>query len=88
MTIALHPGEYKLQNEKLLFQEYVTFLLSFSLCLTEESFEYRKILADGSEHALQVLEDEDSGGVRLLASVWTGEMQNVPVWTAFGTYIT
>jgi hypothetical protein len=45
-----------------------------------------KILDDNYVHALQLFKDEDSGGVRLLASVLRGPLKRSPVWTAFIKY--
>lgn len=42
---------------------------------------------DGYEHIFKILKDEETGVVRLQASIASGEMQNTPVWTAFITHI-
>ncbi|KAH8599064.1 hypothetical protein B0O99DRAFT_34371 [Bisporella sp. PMI_857] len=44
-----------------------------------------QIIDDGFEHNLTVLQDRKSGALRLLASVWSGELRRCPVWTAFIT---
>lgn len=44
------------------------------------------ILDDHYEHALRIYKDRDSGGIRLQASVFTGELRRTPVWTAFITH--
>ncbi|KAI1503751.1 hypothetical protein F5X99DRAFT_89089 [Biscogniauxia marginata] len=38
---------------------------------------------DGFHHCLMVYEDQISGGRRLHAAVWDGELRYCPVWTAF-----
>ncbi|KAF8865488.1 hypothetical protein BDZ45DRAFT_711116 [Acephala macrosclerotiorum] len=45
-----------------------------------------KIVDDGFEHILTVLEDERCGGLRLHAAVRNGDLRKCPVWTAFVTY--
>jgi hypothetical protein len=44
------------------------------------------IIDDNYEHALQVLRDDDSPGIRLQASARTGQLERCPVWTAFINY--
>ncbi|KAL8690451.1 MAG: hypothetical protein Q9218_004105 [Villophora microphyllina] len=44
-----------------------------------------RIVDDHYEHALRVFRDRDCGGIRLQASVLTGELKRKPVWTAFIT---
>lgn len=44
-----------------------------------------RILDDGYDHFLIVYEDKYTKGWRLHAAVWNGELQRVPVWTAFIT---
>ena len=39
------------------------------------------------EHVLRIYRDQDTGVVRLQASVSSGELQNTPVWTAFITHV-
>lgn len=41
---------------------------------------------DEFHHALGVLQDEKTGGLRLVASVWAGELGRCPVWIAFGMF--
>jgi hypothetical protein len=45
----------------------------------------RQIVDDGFEHSLSVIQDRRTGGLRLHAAVWSGELRKCPVWTAFGT---
>ncbi|CZR62032.1 uncharacterized protein PAC_11929 [Phialocephala subalpina] len=45
-----------------------------------------KIVDDGFEHILTVLEDVKCGGLRLHAAVRNGDLRKCPVWTAFVTY--
>lgn len=45
-----------------------------------------KILDDGYEHILTVLQDEKCHGLRLHAAVRNGELRRCPVWTAFITH--
>lgn len=45
-----------------------------------------KIVDDGFEHILTVLQDEKCGGLRLHAAVRNGELRRCPVWTAFITH--
>ncbi|KAL8850331.1 MAG: hypothetical protein Q9221_004746 [Calogaya cf. arnoldii] len=51
----------------------------------EKSIYAGKIRDDEFAHALRVFRDRDCGAIRLLASVLTGELKRVPVWTAFIT---
>ncbi|KAI9798176.1 MAG: hypothetical protein M1833_004925 [Piccolia ochrophora] len=44
-----------------------------------------KIVDDDFQHALRIFKDKDSRGVRLQASVLSGELKGMPVWTAFIT---
>ena len=44
----------------------------------------RKIVDDGFEHILTVLQDKKCGGLRLHAAVRNGELRRCPIWTAFG----
>lgn len=46
----------------------------------------RQIIDDGFEHSLTVYQDHKSGGLRLHAAVWNGELRKCPVWTAFGIF--
>lgn len=39
---------------------------------------------DNSKHSLVVYQDRPTGGLRLHAAVWDGELRGCPVWTAFG----
>lgn len=43
------------------------------------------IIDDGYTHVLKIYRDRKTGMVRLQASVFSGDMQNAPVWTAFVT---
>ena len=45
----------------------------------------RRIIDDGYEHALRLFRENDTGVVRLQASVLRGELKRKPVWTAFVT---
>ncbi|CAG8958513.1 hypothetical protein HYFRA_00009828 [Hymenoscyphus fraxineus] len=45
-----------------------------------------KIIDDGFEHSLAVIQDDKTGSLRLHAAVWDGELRRCPVWTAFITY--
>ncbi len=44
----------------------------------------RKIIDDGFDHILTVVQDRKCGGIRLHAAVRNGELRRCPVWTAFG----
>ncbi len=57
--------------------------LSFSSRLSD-SLMARQIIDDGYKHSLIVYEDIMTGGIRLHAAVWEGELRQCPVWTAFG----
>jgi len=43
-----------------------------------------QIIDDGFKHSLIVYDDQQTGGIRLHAAVWDGELRQCPVWTAFG----
>ncbi|KAI9171298.1 hypothetical protein HJFPF1_00780 [Paramyrothecium foliicola] len=45
-----------------------------------------RILDDGFRHSLIVYEDRLTGGYRLHAAIWDGELRQCPVWTAFVTH--
>ncbi|KAL2154119.1 hypothetical protein VTH82DRAFT_2795 [Thermothelomyces myriococcoides] len=45
-----------------------------------------QIIDDGFRHSLIVYEDQQTGGLRLHAAVWEGELRECPVWTAFVTH--
>ncbi|KAH8889487.1 hypothetical protein GQ53DRAFT_216495 [Thozetella sp. PMI_491] len=45
-----------------------------------------QIIDDGYKHSLIVYEDMTTGGIRLHAAVWEGELKQCPVWTAFVTH--
>lgn len=45
-----------------------------------------KIVDDGFEHILTVLQDKKCGGLRLHAAVRNGELRRCPIWTAFVTH--
>ena len=47
---------------------------------------FRLIVDDGYEHALRLFHEEDTGVVRLQASVTTGALKRKPIWTAFITH--
>ncbi|KAK1671204.1 hypothetical protein BDP55DRAFT_696994 [Colletotrichum godetiae] len=57
----------------------------FKLLGEERSFQ-AQIHDDGFKHSLMVYRDIATGGVRLQASVWDGELKQCPVWTAFVTH--
>ncbi|TLS27263.1 hypothetical protein PpBr36_05333 [Pyricularia pennisetigena] len=44
------------------------------------------IIEDGVEHSLQVLEDANCGGLRLLTEASHGDQKYRPIWTAFVTH--
>ncbi|KAG8421037.1 hypothetical protein J3458_002944 [Metarhizium acridum] len=44
-----------------------------------------RIFDDGFDHSLIVYQDGATGGLRLHAAVWEGELRQCPVWTAFVT---
>jgi hypothetical protein len=44
-----------------------------------------RISDDGFWHSLIVYKDQMTGGIRLHAAVWSGELRQCPVWTAFVT---
>ncbi|KAF3764874.1 hypothetical protein M406DRAFT_340394 [Cryphonectria parasitica EP155] len=46
-----------------------------------------QIVDDDYRHSLCVYKEERSGGIRLQAAVWNGELRKCPVWTAFVTHI-
>ncbi|CZS90351.1 uncharacterized protein RCO7_08575 [Rhynchosporium graminicola] len=57
------------------------------VCLQGEKKLFQgKIIDDGFEHVLTVLQDFKCGGIRLHAAVRSGELRKCPVWTAFITY--
>lgn len=45
-----------------------------------------KIVDDDFHHSLAVWQDEKCGGLRLVASVLSGELAKCPVWVAFGAF--
>lgn len=45
-----------------------------------------RIVDDGFEHILTVLQDKKCGGLRLHAAVRNGELKRCPIWTAFVTH--
>lgn len=45
-----------------------------------------EIRDDGYIHALRICRDNPSKSIRLLSSVWLGDMKHTPVWTAFITH--
>ncbi|CZR66194.1 uncharacterized protein PAC_16095 [Phialocephala subalpina] len=45
-----------------------------------------KIVDDGFEHFLTVLQDKSCGAIRLLATVRNGELTRCPIWTAFAPF--
>ncbi|OJD15609.1 hypothetical protein AJ78_04162 [Emergomyces pasteurianus Ep9510] len=51
--------------------------------LEEEEIYGGRILDDNYLHALRIFQDRPSGAIRLQASIHSGEMADVPVWTAF-----
>ncbi|KAH7330177.1 hypothetical protein BKA65DRAFT_565289 [Rhexocercosporidium sp. MPI-PUGE-AT-0058] len=57
------------------------------VCLPGEKRLFQgKIIDDGFEHILTVLQDLKCGGIRLHAAVRSGELRRCPVWTAFITH--
>jgi len=84
LTLSMGPDEHLVDGETKLFQAYeahpVSGLIS-SLTTT------RKIIDDGFEHNLSLLQDNKCGAIRLLASVQSGELSRCPVWTAFGVFL-
>lgn len=85
-----------LQTEMVLFHQTFLSLKSRSpLTITINPSDYRlsgekrvfwgKIVDDEFHHSLTVWQDEKCGGLRLVASVWSGELAKCPVWVAFGT---
>ncbi|KAH9218477.1 hypothetical protein DL95DRAFT_360676 [Leptodontidium sp. 2 PMI_412] len=57
------------------------------VCLPGEKRLFQgKIIDDGFEHILTVLQDQKCGGIRLHAAVRSGELRRCPVWTAFITH--
>lgn len=46
---------------------------------------FRRIVDDNYEHALRLFREEETGVIRLQASVLGGELERVPIWTAFIT---
>jgi len=60
---------------------------SEDVCLPGETRLFQgKIIDDGFEHILTVLQDVKCGGIRLHAAVRSGELRRCPVWTAFITH--
>ncbi|KAK0104621.1 hypothetical protein ONS95_004907 [Cadophora gregata] len=60
---------------------------SEDVCLPGEKRLFQgKIIDDGFEHILTVLQDLKCGGIRLHAAVRSGELRRCPVWTAFITH--
>ncbi|OAX81993.1 hypothetical protein ACJ72_03669, partial [Emergomyces africanus] len=51
--------------------------------LEEEEIYGGRIFDDNYLHALRIFRDRFSGAIRLQASIHSGEMADVPVWTAF-----
>lgn len=45
--------------------------------------EHSQIIDDGYKHSLLVYRDSRTGGIRLQAAAWDGELRRCPVWTAF-----
>lgn len=79
-TSPLDSDEYVLGGEKKLFQGCVV----YEVIGGPSSLTYvRRLVDDGFEHMLSVLQDNKCGGLRLLASAQNGELRNFPVWTAF-----
>ncbi len=46
---------------------------------------YRLIVDDNYEHALRIIQEEETQVIRLQASVQTGALKRKPIWTAFIT---
>ncbi|VUC19871.1 unnamed protein product [Clonostachys rosea] len=53
---------------------------------SERMLFHARISDDGFWHSLIVYKDVLSGGIRLHAAVWEGELRSCPVWTAFVTH--
>lgn len=73
-------SEYWLDGEELLFSGYVSMLPDRRFLLTPLS----EIDDEGYPHLLRVLQDRDSGVVRLASANVSGEHTDVTIWTAFG----
>lgn len=84
-----------MNTEMVLFHSTFLALKSRSpLTITIDPFDYRlsgekrvftaKIVDDEFHHSLGVFQDSKTGGLRLVASVWGGELVRCPVWIAFG----
>ncbi|KKZ65283.1 hypothetical protein EMCG_08891 [[Emmonsia] crescens] len=54
-----------------------------AFALGEKEIYGGRIVDDNYLHALRIFQDRPSGAIRLQASVHSGEMEDVPVWTAF-----
>lgn len=46
-----------------------------------------QIIDDDYRHSLLVYKDLRTGGLRLHAAVYDGELRQCPVWTAFGAFL-
>jgi hypothetical protein len=78
---VLKKSEYWLDGEELLFSGYVcTILTSSLLTITSE------IDDEGYPHLLRVLQDRDSGVIRLASANVDGEHTDVTIWTAFSKF--
>jgi hypothetical protein len=87
LTIQCAPRELTLGEEHRLFQAYDS--LAYPPAQNTFTWLIRKqrcIFDDGFDHSLIVYHDRATGGFRLHAAVWDGELRQVPVWTAFGTH--
>jgi hypothetical protein len=81
----MDPGEFTIRGEKKLFQAYVLWPLQPETTREHGTHtKCRRITDDGFWHYLIVYQDIMTGGIRLEATVWDGELRLCPVWTAFG----
>ncbi|CAK7268241.1 hypothetical protein SEPCBS119000_002960 [Sporothrix epigloea] len=69
------------------FESELTRKVDRSDCtISDEKRHYQAtIIDDGFQHSLQVLQDNNTRGLRLNANVWDGPLRYCPVWTAFIT---
>ncbi|KAL2873626.1 hypothetical protein SGCOL_011183 [Colletotrichum sp. CLE4] len=82
----MNPREFKLLGEERSFQACVIHPATSVFSTVAHNSGRRQIHDDGFKHSLMVYRDIATGGVRLQASVWDGELKQCPVWTAFVTH--
>jgi hypothetical protein len=86
LTTDIDRDEFKLAGEERLFKGYVSSLprarLAGHVVGAEDSS--RRIIDDDYDHTLLVYQDSRCNGIRLHASVTSGELRRSPVWIAFG----